>query len=123
MEILLLMLMYQIKHWYADFMIQTYEQTVKKGIYFDPIGMSHSLDHAYGTAVVLLLFNIFHPLSIVSVVLVTVLEVLAHYHIDWFKVKFGSKDLTKPIFWCQFGMDQLAHQATYIAAVWYLLVF
>jgi hypothetical protein len=85
--------------------------------------MSHSLDHTYGTAVVLLLFNIFYPLNFFSAVLVTVLEGLAHYHIDWVKVKYGSKDMFKPLFWNQFGMDQLAHQLTYIVAVWYLLVF
>lgn len=123
MDILILMLLFQIKHWYADFMIQTYEQTVKKGIYFDYVGMSHSLDHMYGTLIALLIFNIFVPLSIISVIVVTILEGLAHYHIDWFKVKFGSKDLTKPLFWNQFGMDQMAHQLTYLIAVWYLLIF
>jgi len=30
MDILLLLILLQVKHWYADFKIQTYMQTVKK---------------------------------------------------------------------------------------------
>jgi hypothetical protein len=53
---------------------------------------------------------------------VTLVEGLAHYHIDWLKVKYGIKDNTKPLFWNQFGMDQLAHQLCYLVMVWYILV-
>jgi hypothetical protein len=49
-------------------------------------------------------------------------EAVIHYHIDWTKVKFGIKDITKPMFWTQFGLDQLAHQITYILMAWFLLV-
>ena len=122
MEILVLLLLLQIKHWYADFMIQTYEQTVKKGIYFNIVGIGHSIDHVCATLVALLLFHIFVPLSYITIILISLLEGAIHYHIDWVKVRYGSKDMFKPAFWCQFGMDQLAHQITYIAMVWYLLV-
>ena len=47
MEILALLLLFQIKHWYADFKIQTYMQTVKKGVWLDPVGISHTLDHVW----------------------------------------------------------------------------
>ena len=57
MEILFLILLLQIKHWYADFKIQTYMQTVKKGIWLDPIGMTHSRDHILATLVSLFIFN------------------------------------------------------------------
>jgi len=53
MDILVLLLFLQIKHWYADFKIQTYMQTVKKGVWLDPIGISHSFDHAWCTLVAL----------------------------------------------------------------------
>ena len=33
MEILFLLLLLQVKHSYADFTIQTYAQTIRKGIY------------------------------------------------------------------------------------------
>ncbi len=124
MEILALILLLQIKHYYADFAIQTYAQTVRKGIYRDPVGISHSVDHVWTTLVALLVFDIFVvPLELFDMIAVALLEGIVHYHIDWTKVKFGTKDNTKPMFWNQFGMDQLAHQACYLVMVWYLLVF
>ena len=121
MEILILLLLLQIKHCYADFVLQTYMQTVKKGVWMDPIGLSHTVDHVYCTLMALLLFSLFVPLSAFSILLVAVVEGVIHYLVDYSKVKYGSKDNTKPIFWTQFGLDQLAHQATYLAMVAYLI--
>lgn len=122
MEILLLFLLLQLKHCYADFKIQTYQQTVRKGIYRDPVGISHSLDHLWTSLVALLSFSLFHYVDAWTILWVSVLEAVIHYHIDWTKVKFGVKDITKPMFWTQFGLDQLAHQITYILMAWFLLV-
>jgi hypothetical protein len=122
MEILILLLLLQIKHCYADFVLQTYMQTIKKGVWMDPIGISHTLDHVYCSLIALLLFSLFVPLSAFSILLVAVVEGIIHYLVDYSKVKYGSKDNTKPIFWTQFGLDQLAHQATYLAMVAYLLI-
>jgi hypothetical protein len=114
MDILLLILLLQIKHWYADFKIQTYLQTVKKGIWADPIGMSHTGDHIWATLVALMIFNLFVPISAGLIVVAALAEGIAHYIIDYTKVKYGCKDNTKPLFWNQFGLDQLAHQTCYI---------
>ena len=122
MEILLLLTLFQIKHYYADFVIQTYQQTVRKGIYKDIIGISHSLDHIWTTMVALLIYNIFFPISAIAIILIAVIEGIVHYHIDWTKVYYGSKDITKPAFWNQFGLDQLAHQLTYILIAWYFML-
>ena len=122
MEVLILLLLLQIKHYYADFAIQTYQQTVRKGIYRDLVGISHSLDHVWSSIIALLLFSFIHPISPILLVLLPLIEGIIHYHIDWTKVHFGCKDLTKPVFWNQFGMDQLAHQLTYIGMIWYLLI-
>ena len=121
MDILLLILLLQIKHWYADFKIQTYLQTVKKGIWADPIGMSHTGDHIWTTLVALLVFNIFVPLSAGLMLIVAFAEGIAHYIIDYTKVKYGCKDNTKPLFWNQFGLDQLAHQVCYLLMAYILL--
>ena len=120
MEILALLLLLQIKHWYADFKIQTYMQTVKKGVWLDPIGISHTVDHVWTTLVCLLIFSLFHPISAVTIVVVSVLEGVYHYAVDYTKVKYGCKDNTKPLFWNQFGLDQLAHQTSYLVMVWYI---
>jgi hypothetical protein len=114
METLVLLLLLQIKHWYADFKIQTYMQTVKKGVWLDPVGLSHSIDHAWTTLVALLIFNILVPLSAALIITLAIAESIIHYIIDFVKVKYGCKDNTKPLFWNQFGLDQLAHQACYI---------
>jgi hypothetical protein len=121
MEILILLLLLQVKHCYADFVLQTYMQTVKKGVWMDPIGLSHTVDHVYCTLIALLIFSFFVPLSAFSILFVAIVEGVIHYLVDYSKVKYGSKDNTKPIFWTQFGLDQLAHQATYLAMVAYLI--
>lgn len=122
MEILFLLLLFQIKHWWADFKIQTYMQTVKKGVWLDPIGISHTTDHMKATAVVLAIFYLVHPVSLWSLLIVWLLEGPYHYMIDYVKVKHGCKDSTKPLFWNQFGLDQMAHQLSYLVIVWYLLL-
>ena len=122
MEILALLFLFQIKHWYADFKIQTYMQTVKKGVWLDPIGISHTVDHIWTTLVVLMIFNFFHPLNAFVIVFIAIAEGIYHYMIDYTKVKYGCKDNTKPLFWNQFGLDQLAHQTSYLAIVWYILL-
>ena len=122
MEILALLLLSQIKHWYADFKIQTYMQTVKKGVWLDPIGISHSLDHVIATLVVLVCFSFMHFISAFTIIWLAFAEGIIHYTIDYVKVKYGCKDNTKPLFWNQFGLDQLAHQVTYLAMVAIILL-
>jgi len=122
MDILLFLVLLQIKHWYADFKIQTYMQTVKKGIWLDPVGMSHSWDHMWCTFVALIAFSYFYQLTVIAIILAVLIEGMLHYLIDYTKVKYGCKDNTKPLFWNQFGLDQLAHQLTYIGMAYFLLV-
>jgi hypothetical protein len=121
MEILILLTLLQLKHCYADFVLQTYMQTVKKGEWLNPIGISHSLEHVYSSLVVLFIFSLFSPLNIALVLIVVLFEGILHYLTDYSKVKYGSKDQTKPIFWSQFGADQLVHQLTYTVMVLILL--
>jgi hypothetical protein len=122
MELLFLLLLIQIKHCYADFVMQTYLQTVKKGVWLDPTGISHTTDHMICTLIAMLVFSFFVPVSAFAIIFVTLIEGIVHYLVDYGKVKYGCKDNTKPIFWTQFGLDQLAHQVTYIWMIWYLLV-
>lgn len=122
MDILALLLFLQIKHCYADFVLQTYMQTVKKGVWLDPIGISHTIDHVYCSLVALMIFHLFFPLAAGAIIFTTIVEAIIHYLVDYIKVKYGSKDNTKPIFWTQFGLDQLAHQLTYIWMIYYLLL-
>lgn len=120
-QIIFMLLLLQIKHCYADFVLQTYMQTIKKGVWLDPIGISHTLEHMYCSLIVLFLFSLIAPLSAVAIFVVVLIEGITHYLVDFTKVKYGIKDNTKPLFWTQFGLDQLAHQVTYIWMAWVLL--
>ncbi len=121
MDIIALLLLLQVKHWYADFKIQTYMQTVKKGVWLDPIGVSHTIDHVWCTLTALIFFSLFYPLGVTAILVTAILEGIVHYLIDYTKVKYGCKDNTKPLFWNQFGLDQLAHQVCYLLMAVYLL--
>lgn len=122
METIVLLFLFQVKHWYADFKIQTYMQTVKKGIWLNPVGVSHSIDHMWGSMLALLIFSIIMtPIIWWLIIVIAFAEAVIHYLIDFTKVKFGCKDNTNPMFWNQFGLDQLAHQTCYLLIVLYLL--
>lgn len=123
MEILLLLLFLQIKHWYADFVIQTYMQTVKKGVWLDPVGISHSCDHMWTTFLALLIYSLFYTVPVLLIIAIGLVEGVTHYIIDYVKVKYGCKDNTKPLFWNQFGMDQLAHQICYLLITYTVITF
>jgi hypothetical protein len=114
MDTLLIILVLQIKHWYADFYVQSYNQTVRKGIYRDPVGISHTIDHVIGTLTALVILIPFINISPITILLCGLLDLIIHYHVDWTKVKFGSKDINTPQYWREFGADQLAHQLTYL---------
>ena len=121
MEILALLFLLQIKHWYADFCLQTYMQTVMKGVWLNPVGISHSLEHVWCSLVALIVFSVFVAIPPMVIIGVALVEGITHYLIDFTKVKYGTKDITKSLFWNQFGLDQLAHQTTYLAMAWYIL--
>jgi hypothetical protein len=122
MEILALLTLLQIKHWYADFKIQTYMQTIKKGVWLDPIGISHTMDHIWCSLVALLFFAILFPINAQLIIPIVFVEGILHYTIDYTKVKYGCKDNTKPLFWNQFGLDQLAHQVCYMAMAYIIII-
>jgi hypothetical protein len=105
-----------IKHWYIDFVNQTQEEIEHKGIYGNLDGLAHSAKHGLGTIFVLLLTGLEPALAVV----LGALDMIAHYHIDWFKMRFGTRDIHTKAFWTEFGMDQLAHALTYLGLVWLL---
>lgn len=121
MELLILLALLQIKHFVADFVIQTYMQTVKKGVWLHPVGVSHSIDHAYCSLIVLLAFSMWWTVSPQLILLVVLVESVLHYIIDYTKVRFGNKNMVAPLFWTQFGLDQLLHQLTYIGMAYSLI--
>jgi hypothetical protein len=113
-SIFILLALLAVKHWYVDFVNQTPAEIANKGTYGHNDGIMHSVKHGVGTFLVMLMFIGDWPFAFTLASIDTAL----HYHIDWIKMRFGTKDMKTNAFWTQLGLDQLAHTLTYILLVW-----
>lgn len=112
--VLLVFFILQVKHFFADFVWQTNQMVHEKGIYGARYGIYHSLIQSAGT---FLAFAWMHPVLGLATAIV---DFIAHYHIDWAKININQKYNYTPQdkqFWFWLGLDQLAHQITYIFLV------
>lgn len=118
-KVLLVLLLFQIKHLCADFLLQTPYILNNRRIYGHPGGLLHVAHHVVLSGVVLLLTGC----DLTSLAVLLIVEAVVHYHIDWSKdniVKALAVTPQHPRFWHLMGLDQLLHQATYLWMVWYL---
>lgn len=114
------LILFQVKHCLFDFVFQTSYQSRNKGCYGHGGGILHAGLHAVGSIPALLLAGSAPALFFF---LITA-EFILHYHIDWFKEDLIARHGWTPDdnrFWQILGVDQLAHQLTYIAMLWFLL--
>ena len=109
------LILLQIKHWYIDFVDQTEEEIQHKGIYLDWIGIRHSVKH--GVATFVILWAVLGWVETDLAFALATVDFLLHYHIDWFKMNYGNRDIRTPQFWNHLGLDQMAHQIVYIIIV------
>lgn len=120
-SILILLTLFALKHFVADFILQTPYQFLNKGKYGHLGGILHSWIQALGTLIVLSPFA--PPLMVLAM---TVFDFVIHYHVDWAKVqinqRFGWDANKHKEFWWLLGLDQLLHSLTYLAIV-AILVF
>ena len=112
-SILLILALFQIKHWYIDFVNQNDEEVKHKGIMFHWLGMKHSLKQGAGTFVCLWAITGWDYVE--YAIAIALLDFVLHYIIDWTKINYGNRDITTPQFWNHLGLDQMAHQLCYIA--------
>jgi hypothetical protein len=110
-----MLILLQFKHWYVDFVLQTDAMIKGKGVYGNRHGLWHSAQHAIGTLIIAAVFT-----DLITSLAVALFDFVAHYHIDWCKMKYGCKDMSNPLFWNHLGLDQMAHQLTYIMIIWYV---
>jgi len=117
---LILVLLLSVKHFLADFPLQTKKMIQEKGQYLKPAGVVHSSIHGAGTAIALLAAKVvLVPISLPLVVFLAFLDAVIHYHIDWTKKQFTDNlNTDNPEFWWAIGFDQLLHSITYLAIVW-----
>lgn len=109
-NVLVILALLFIKHYLVDFVLQTQEEIDNKGKFFKWKGFKHSLKHGLLTAFVLYLT----PLPAVIISFLAIFDMVVHYLIDWIKMNYGNKDIKTKQFWNHLGLDQLAHQLTYI---------
>ncbi|EAQ24429.1 MULTISPECIES: DUF3307 domain-containing protein [unclassified Roseovarius] len=110
----LFLILFQIKHYLADFQLQTGWMAANKGRYGHPSGVLHAGLHGAFSLPILLWFGLTWKFSLGLAIAETVL----HYHIDWAKsraVRQNGVDDADPRFWHYLGLDQAAHQLTYVA--------
>jgi len=113
--VFVLLALFGIKHFIADYLMQFPYMLKEKGIYGADGGVHHSLVHASWTFLILVFFcdnaDVIIALSFADFVL--------HYHIDWCKQQLNrSLTSTDRMFWVWMGLDQALHYLTYIGIIY-----
>ena len=103
----------QFKHWYIDFVNQSMAEVEGKGIYGNPLGIWHSLKHGLGTTACICAIT--GPVGLSYALILGALDFVVHYHVDWAKMNWSNRDIQTHAFWVHLGLDQMAHQLTYLA--------
>lgn len=115
-----LLIWLQVKHFVADYLLQTPWILNGKGRLDHPGGYIHAGLHVLGTAPALLYAGIGGGL----VALLLAAEFLIHFTVDHLKARQARVRPQSPAsarFWALHGADQLAHHLTY-AAMLYIVV-
>tara|TARA_B100000282_G_scaffold240367_1_gene183100 strand:- start:43 stop:429 length:387 start_codon:yes stop_codon:yes gene_type:complete len=110
--------LFTVKHIVADYFLQFSWMIRDKGFYGELGGIAHSGMHAFLTLFVLLLANT--GLHIMLLTLLSILDGVIHYHVDWVKSniwrekKYTSQD---QMYWITHGIDQGLHFLTYVLII------
>jgi hypothetical protein len=117
--VFILLALFGIKHFIADFLMQYDYMLRDKGIYGAEGGIHHALTHACWTFLILVPF-IHNPSDLIALPLA---DFVLHYHIDYFKQKL-NKGLTTADrqFWVWLGLDQALHYLTYVGIISYVTI-
>ncbi|MCB0378628.1 MAG: DUF3307 domain-containing protein [Bdellovibrionales bacterium] len=119
--IFMLLLIYQIKHYIADFPLQReymLRKTVASWAFLLPLA-THCSVHAVGTLVICLMFR---P----EMWWLAIADFIIHFFVD--RLKSGPKyfgrynDLSRPGFWNVLGFDQMVHHITHIWIIYMIVV-
>lgn len=118
--LIVVLLLFQLKHYLADFQWQADWMVSGKLRYGQRGGVAHAGLHASLSFPILLLGGA----SAVLAATIAVVEWVLHFHIDWAKAQLDARlglDPGRRAYWQAFGADQLVHQATYVVFVAILL--
>ena len=115
-----LMVGLELKHYIADYFLQPAWMLAGKGNVFHPGGYAHAGIHAGMSLLVLLLVGTPIGLSLA----LAAGEFVLHYGLDYAKIHYstGVHVENRPRrFWVLHGLDQIAHQLTYVAMIFAVL--
>lgn len=118
--VLALLGLFTVKHFVADFVLQSPYILKNRRFYGHPGGILHTGIHAAGSLIVLVLMST-PPFLLLKILVV---EALVHYHVDWAKdnivLHFNMKP-TERRYWIALGADQTVHQLTYVVmTLWWV---
>jgi hypothetical protein len=117
---LVLVLLLEIKHFAADYILQFPWMIEGKGNLKSIGGYAHAFVHSVGTVLVL------GAVSVPTAILISIAaaEFVIHYALDFAKFRAnGDLSSTKEPrrYWALYGFDQFLHHATYIVIVWVVI--
>lgn len=119
-SVLFLVLLFTIKHFVVDYVLQRKYQYLNKGIYGHPGGLLHAGLHCVGTVLCL-----FGSTNLLAMVLLGLLDGMIHYHVDWAKYNINKRMNWSPTthdqYWILLGLDQFLHTLTYILIIWLII--
>lgn len=121
--IIILLALFGIKHFLADFLWQTPKMLSEKGTYGASGGLEHAGCHAICTSVILFCVFPWDLGAHTFAILLGGLDGVIHYHIDWAKTNL-CRGLTPADrkFWIWLGADQGLHYLTYILIIGILVL-
>lgn len=111
--LILTLTLFVLKHFAADFVLQTPYMLQNKGTYGHLGGLYHAAVHVLFTGLILVYLNT--PWLICLALLA--FEFVVHYHMDWVKVRINRTKGYTPAqaeFWSLTGFDQMIHYLTYV---------
>ena len=121
-EILILFIVFQIKHLIADYYLQfpyMYENKGKEKGWFKPL-FEHAEVHALGTFMILYFFMFYiHKLMIFTILGLVLFDFITHFVTDRWKAT-RKTDPSQSWFWKSLGIDQMIHHVVGILIIWYI---
>lgn len=118
--VLLLVVGLELKHFIADYLLQNAWIIDGKGDFRKPGGYAHAGLHAAGSFIVLMLAGT--PLPTVAWLVAA--EFVIHYALDYSKIRYShgvTASGAPSRFWALHGFDQVLHQMTYAAMIYFAL--
>lgn len=116
-----LLVLFQIKHFAADFPLQTQYMLgkFKKDDWILPLS-AHATVHAFITLVIALAFSN----SLYVIVFVTIIDFIIHFIMDRIKASpdlLGRWNPTQSMFWNMVGIDQMVHHLTHYFIIYIII--